>query len=544
MEFGANPESRVQSAAELLVGAKRASTDPLIALTALDRALEDLPVDRPQIADYHLLAASGWLEFHGLTGNGAALVRAVARGRGTLVLIGPEDPRRVDVLRVVCASLTRLLEQQETAEIAAVAAEMCRKLLSVVPVGGKDHSGAELSLSSILLRRFEYTQAAADLDEAVDLLRVGTERERRAGGTRPELLHNLAVALHERYRLTRAVEDLEEAIRVLDAAVQLAARHNRALASSLHADLRVLEGQRALAPRRSAPCPAPPTAQSRLEEGNRLIERWKADDDRLCRDRAIELLGPALRELPEDHPDLAVCSGYLGYALLRRYRYGGLDPADLAAAEEAIHRAVWTCRPDSPNLAGCLTLQAEAAYCRFQCSFATEDLDAAIAALRRLLSLAPPSERDYWQALHNLGSHLAVRYDSTGALSDADEAVELLRRSLSVAGPSAEDPATPLCAWARPSSSAPTTPRRRTTSTRPATACRRPCGCCHPTIRDATGHNSCWTLRSNAGRKSAGRTGKPSCPCYAVRHSTRAPTTGPRCRPRRRRRNTGLYSST
>ncbi|MCX5097326.1 CHAT domain-containing protein [Streptomyces sp. NBC_00365] len=440
VEFGADPESRMQSAAGVLLQAKRSGTDPLNALVALDRALRDLPVDRPEIADHHLLAAAGWFERHGLTGDSADLVRAVTRGRGTLALTGAEDSRRTDILRIVCASLTRLIEQRETAETAALAVEMCRKLLSVLPVGEKDHADAERSLGGLLVRRFEFTRAVADLDEAVEFLRRGADRERRAGRARPELLRNLVVALHERYRLTRAVEDLEEAMRVLDVAVPLAARRDPALASSLRADLRVLEGQRASAPRRATPRPAPPTVQRRLEEGVGLIEQWKAADDPLCRDRAIELLGPALRELPEDHPDLAVCSGYLGYALLRRYRYGGLDPADLAAAGEAIDRAVRTCRPDSANLTGCLTLQAEAAYCRYQRTLATEDLDTAIAVLRRLLSLAPPSERDYWQALHNLGSHLAVRYERTGALSEADEAVELLRHSLAMAGPSVEDP--------------------------------------------------------------------------------------------------------
>ncbi|MFE4256264.1 CHAT domain-containing protein [Streptomyces sp. NPDC056910] len=441
VEFGADPDSRAQAALMMLVGALQASTDPLLSLTALERALDEVPPGHPRRAEYHLFAAHGWLERHGLTGDTTDLTKAVALGRGALLLTEPEDPERVEVLKVVCASLTRLSDQQEIAETVRVAVEMCRKLLSVAPVGGKDHTGAELSLGSVLLSRFEHTQAVADLDEAVGILRRGTERERRAGGARPESLVNLGLALHKRYRLTRVVEDLEEAITVFDAAARLAVRRDKAHASSLRADVRVLEGQRASVPRWAAvPRPAPPTAQSRLEEGTRLIERWKADDDLLCRDRAIELLGPVLGELPEDHPDLAVCSGYLGYALLRRYRYGGLDPADLAAAQEAIHRAVRTCRPDSPNLAGCLTLQAEAAYCQYQRFFAAEDLDAAIAALRRLLSLAPPSERDYWQALHNLGSHLAVRYDSTAALCDADEAIELLRHSLSVAGPSVEDP--------------------------------------------------------------------------------------------------------
>jgi tetratricopeptide (TPR) repeat protein len=386
------------------------------------------------------VAATGWLERHGLTGITTDLENAADLSRQALAHTGPEDPRRADALRTACASLTRLLEQQETAETARAAAEMCRKFLSVAPIGGQDHTSAELALSSVLLRRFEYTRAAADLDEAVDLLRRGTERERRAGGTRPELLRNLAVALYQRYRLTPAVEDLEEAIGALDAAARLAARYDTAQASSLRAEQLMLERQRAEGPQHSTQRPAPPTAQSRLEEGSRLIERWKADGDPMFRDRAIELLGPALRELPEDHVDLAACSGYLGYALLRRYEHGGGDSADLAAAEEAIHRAVRTCPPDSPNMVGCLTLQAEAAYNRFQRYGAPDDLDAAVAARRRLLSLAPPNEREYWQTLHNLGSQLAIRYERTGALPDADEAVELLRQALAMAGPSVEDP--------------------------------------------------------------------------------------------------------
>jgi tetratricopeptide (TPR) repeat protein len=440
VEFGADPDSRVQAAVTGLLGAAQAGDDPILALVALQGALNDLPADHPKLAEYHAVAAAGWLERHALTGITTDLENAANLSRRALAHTGPEDPRRADALRTSCASLTRLLEQQETAETARAAAEMCRKFLSVAPVGGQDHSSAELALSSVLLRRFEYTQAVADLDEAVDLLRRGTERERLAGPLRPELLRNLGLALHERYRLTSVVEDLDEAMRVFDEAARLAVRHDKAQASSLRADLRVLEGQRALAPRHSAPPPAPPTAQSRLEEGSGLIERWKADGDPLCRDRAIELLGPALRELPEDHVDLAACSGYLGYALLRRYEHGGGDPADLDAAEEAIHRAVRTCPPDSSNMVGCLTLQAEAAYNRFQRYGAPDDLDAAIAARRRLLSHAPPDEREYWQTLHNLGSNLAMRYRRTSALSDADEAIELLRQALAMAGPSVEDP--------------------------------------------------------------------------------------------------------
>ncbi|MFF2996577.1 CHAT domain-containing protein [Streptomyces sp. NPDC057950] len=440
VEFGADPDGRVQAAVTALLGAAQAGNDPIFALVALEGALNDLPADHPKLAEYHWVSATGWLERHGLTGITTDLENAATLSRRALAHTGPEDPLRADALRTACASLTRLLEQQETAETARAAAEMCRKFLSVTPVGGQDRTSAELSLSSVLLRRFEYTKAAADLDEAVDLLRRGTERERRADGTRPDLLRNLAVALYQRYRLTHAVEDLEEAIGVLDAATRLAARSNTAQASSLRAEQLELERQRAEGPRQVTQRPAPPTAQSRLEEGSRLIERWKANGDPLFRDRAIELLGPALRELPEDHVDLAVCNGYLGYALLRRYQHGGGDPADLAAAEEAIHQAVRTCPPDSSNMVGCLTLQAEVAYTRFQRYGAPDDLDAAVAARRRLLSLAPPNEREYWQTLHNLGSHLAIRYERTGALADADEAVELLRHAFAMAGPSVEDP--------------------------------------------------------------------------------------------------------
>ncbi|MET8046593.1 CHAT domain-containing protein [Streptosporangium sp. NPDC005286] len=440
VEFGADPDSRVQAARTVLDAARSGGADPLVGLVALERALSDLPADHAYLAGYHLLGATAWLERHEHFGHPVDLDNALARGRAALTLSTAVGSGRAPFLYVLCAILERRLAREDTAENARATVEMCRKLLAVAPAGSKEHIGAQLSLGEALSARFGHTRATADLDEAVHALRQGAEAALRAGAVSADQSKSLSRVLYRRYEQTHVREDLDEAIRVLEAAVGQTAWSDPTRASSMLTELRALERERAAGHGMPAAArPAPRTPHSRAEEACLLIARSEADADPLARDRGIELLGFALPELPEDFPDRGAYFAYLGSALLNRHRFGGQDPADLDVAEGMIRQAVRLCPEGNSNQVPFLTLLAMTADARYRRTGTREDLDAAVDTWSRLLALPLPVPRQRRQTLHSLGAHLVERFEHTGSLSDLDEAVDVMRQSLDVVGPPEEE---------------------------------------------------------------------------------------------------------
>ncbi|MET8028565.1 CHAT domain-containing protein [Streptomyces avermitilis] len=437
VEFGADPDARAAVAFMFLESTLERGDDPLALLVALERAASDLQADHPRFLWYRMTLASLWLQHFETSADPGDLDRAEQWGRTALGLCTAGGQERVLVLHALTATLTRQLERQDTADNARAAVEMCRKFLAVAPPGGAEHLGVRFSLGTVLLSRFRHTQWSSDLDEAVDVLREAVSDARRTDGLNCDRLTSLGTALYGRYVRERAQEDLAEAIGVLKEATLLAASLRSPSAGMLSADVLTLEQERAAGrgvPRACLPPPAPTTPHSRAEEARALIDRSEADGDALALDRGIELLGPALRELPEDFADRSAYSAYLGSALLRRHRTGGRDPADLDAAEALVRRAVRSCPEDNSNQVPFRILLAQTAEARYEISPTPQHLDAAIDRWRELLSRPLPVSRHRRQTLNQLGMHLVRRFEQSGSLPDLDEGVQAFRQCLEAAG--------------------------------------------------------------------------------------------------------------
>ncbi|WP_328619784.1 CHAT domain-containing protein [Streptomyces sp. NBC_00354] len=447
VEFGADPAARVKAARALLDAEQRSGEDGLMGLVALQRALSDLPEDQPHCAELRLLLATEWLERFERTAEPGDLKGALVWARAALALAPAAAGRRREVfLQVLAATLTHELARDDTPENAAVTVEVCRKLLALRTRQGPDRVDALTALGGALYTRYNHSGAAGDLDEAIDLLRSAT-----APGMVPNAVPRgaqltcLASVLNRRHELTGSVDDLDETIAVMVSAVGPGGLTDPAERARWNGTLRSLRRERAAAGAQPAAAPrrAPALPHQRAEEARRLILRAEADPDPLSRDRGIELLGPALRELPEDFADRGAYSAHLGSALLARYRTGTKDPADLEAALEFAREAArLRHRGDPANQVAYLLLLAQATESRYDHSPTAADLDSAISLYRMLIGLRPPLRGDQrWHCLHHLGKNLLLSWQRSGELSDLDAAVDALRQGLDLVRP----PGEPYC---------------------------------------------------------------------------------------------------
>ncbi|MFF3863148.1 CHAT domain-containing protein [Streptomyces sp. NPDC002209] len=444
VEFGADPAARVKAARALLDAEQRSGEDGLMGLVALQRAVSDLPEDHAHCAELRLLLATEWLERFERTGEAGDLKGALVWARAALALAPAAAGRRREVfLQVLAAALTHELARDDTPENAAVTVEVCRKLLALQTRQSPDRVDALTRLGGALYTRYNHSGAAGDLDEAIDLLRSAT-----APGTVPNAvprgaqLKCLASVLHRRHELTGSVDDLDETIAVMVSAVGPGGLTDAAERARWNGTLRSLRRERAEAGPQPAAARrrAPALPHQRAAEARELIVRAEAEPDPLSRDRGIELLGPALRELPEDFADRAAYSAHLGSALLARYRTGTKDPADLEAAVEFAREAVRLRHRGNPaNHVAYLLVLAQAVESRYERSPTAADLASAIALYRTLLGLRPPPRGDQrWHCLHHLGKNLLLRWQQSGELSDLDAAVDALRQGLDLVRPPGE----------------------------------------------------------------------------------------------------------
>lgn len=440
VEFGADPETRAETAASFAQAEKDSGADPLAFLVALENAVADLPPAHPRRCPYALLLAVHWLERAVAFEDAGDLDRAERWGRSALALTATGDPTRVAALHALVATLTRRTDRHDTAAHAAAAVRMCRKYLAAVPPGQGEHLAARFSLGTVLQARHAHTRASRDLDEAVDVLRGAVADARRTGGPSPDQLRSFAATLYDRYVREHAQEDLDEALGAMKEAVSTAAaRGGPAAASALRTELVALEREnaagRALDVTRR-PLRRPPTPHQRAEEGRELVDRSQTPEGGglLDLDQGIELLGGALRDLPPDFPDRAPYAAYLGQALLNRYA-AEQDAADLDAAEESVRQAVRLCPEGDGNQVPFRTLLAMIADARHQRLGTPETRDAAVQRWRDLLSRPLDLTGYRRRTLHRLGAHLVARHEDSGTLSDLDEGVDALRQALDAAGP-------------------------------------------------------------------------------------------------------------
>ncbi|MFD0718483.1 CHAT domain-containing protein [Streptomyces globosus] len=458
VECGADPMSRARAANRLLESARQAGEDDLPGLVTLHHALADFPEDHPDCGPARLVAAVGWLERYERTGADRDLDGALTWGRAALRQAPAAGPGRELFLRVLAAALTRECARRNTGAAAAEAVEVCRKLLAVRPQGSgpdPERIDALAQLGGALHARYGHTRRPEDLDEAIAMLVAATAPGTEAHtASRAPALKSLASALYKRHQATGDPADLDALIALMEEAVRPGGLEDRAEAARWGSRLVGLRLRRARLPAAAArPGPraaALPDAVERAEEAVRLIrqaEESGPDADPLVRDVGIELLGPALEELPEDHPDRGPLAAQLGTALLARHRTGTGDPADLEAANRYGRVAARLARTADPrNRAGLLLARAQAAEARYEHSPDPGELDAAIALYRELTGLEPPPVGELrWHCLHNLGKNLLWRCrartgtDAGAAAADLDEGVDAMRRALALVRPPSEE---------------------------------------------------------------------------------------------------------
>ena len=274
-----------------------------------------------------------------------------------------------------------------------------REELDRRPPGNIGRAQALYSLADSVRRRFNETNASADIDEAIALHRQALDLRPTGYRDRQQSLHRLARCLHKRYRKQGRFPDLEEAITLERAALDLRPAGHPNRSDSLH-ELAVF-----------------------------LCGRYMEQHSIADLEEAITLSRAALELRPPGHSGRAptVCS--LAGCLTRRFSKLGAT-ADL---DEAIllHRLALELYPEGhPKLSDALHILAICYSNRSDKQYSMAYLDEAVTFGRAALALRPPGHSDCALTLFILALDLRRRFLKFGATADIDEAISLNRSAL------------------------------------------------------------------------------------------------------------------
>lgn len=245
--------------------------------------------------------------------------------------------------------------------------------------------------ASALWSGFQESGDPALLNQAASLLRaaLGDEQNLRK---RTSIMSNLAAVLQARSDITNDAEALRESIDLLQ----------RALASTAETD-----------PLRYA-------LVLNLAAGLRGRYALTGDTDALL--GCIALVRPEVERRSEPTAQAAMMD-LLGATLVELYLAGG-DVQELYEAVAAARIAVNLTPGEEVHLPSRLTTLAGALSARFQATQDMADLDAAITAARRALTLTA-SQPQAVDLAANLGALLHSRFELTGSSADLHEAIAL-----------------------------------------------------------------------------------------------------------------------
>ena len=250
-------------------------------------------------------------------------------------------------------------------------------LLARLPAGHPARVSIAIPLGPALMRRFEAHGQAADLDEAVELLREAVDRPALSPTHVCDERINLAAALVNRFLRDRDVADLDEAIAHSRRAVELTTRDDPGHASYL------------------------------LTLGTALLYRSQHTGRRFDLDEAIEVGQAALAAAgTAEHANRARAN--LGNRLRQRF-LTGRDPEDLNAAVAHLRAAVAADADPNVRLNLALALRDRGPERR-------RDLLDAIDEFRAVLAAVPPGAP----------IHLTARLGLAQVLGDLDRADEAL----------------------------------------------------------------------------------------------------------------------
>jgi len=314
------------------------------------RALEVSPAADLDLPAMRSNLAAGLIVRFRRGGDPADLHEAIAVAREATSSPDRDDPG----LALRTLSDTLRLRAENLADPAALdeAIEVGRAALAVTSEANAGLAGRTSQLAIALLSRFERVGGAADLDEAVVLLRQAVaacddDLDRR------RVLSNLNIALHTRFERTGERADLDESIDAATAALRGADGDDMAtIASNLSAA---------------------------------LLTRSERTRDLADVVRAVELSRVALANTPQNHASQPGREANLGNALRRRFE-AGARREDIDEAIAVFRNAVATAANDPKVLFDL----AAALRTRYEALGAPSDLTESIRQCRAALRAAGP----------------------------------------------------------------------------------------------------------------------------------------------------------
>lgn len=159
------------------------------------------------------------------------------------------------------------------------------------------------------------------------------------------------------------------------------------------------------------------------------VARYLMVDDGADLDRAVQLYGLTLAQLPDDHPDRSAAASALGSTLCMRFERLGAR-SDLDDGIDWTRRAA----PGAPRAERWLVLHNLAANLgmRYELLGEPDDLADAMDAVRDALAADPPAAAAA-QLVHTSAVLLVSRFERDGGLDDLEAAAEMVDRVMPAA---------------------------------------------------------------------------------------------------------------
>jgi tetratricopeptide (TPR) repeat protein len=267
-------------------------------------------------------------------------------------------------------------------------------------IGGNDSPDPDLltDLADALHERFLQVSDETDLASAYDLARQAVASAPEAGETSWRALLSLAAILLSRYEWGYGGST---GVQFLDEALNLA--------------------RRALALR---PGDGPERASSLARIAEILRTQFTVRGDLADLEEAIDALREAIAMAPPDHRDVGQLLSNFGSALLTRFRaLGRMEDVDQAVT--ALQRSA-AATSLVLNRAATLASLSAALRARFDAAGIPADLDQAIDCGRQALDILPAGHLSRQPVLSALGGALLARFTLTRANASIDEAIAVL----------------------------------------------------------------------------------------------------------------------
>ena len=315
------------------------------------------------------------------------------------------------------------------------------------PVHPEDLPMSWSNLAVLLAARYELDGSAADLDEAVDTLRLALDLEPPGTPERARYQSNLSAALYQRALISAASEDRDEALALGRVSSELSGSNDADRVKHLSnfgisllrgyeesgSDAELSAAISAFEDARCACSPNDPDLAGVLSNlGNALLRRSEASGSAADLEAAVRAHRRAVSATTAGEPSRAKRLSNLSAALrassIRLARGDDLDEAIETASE-----ALALLGPGSPDRLGILYTLGGALQARFMRAGALEDLDEGIRLLHEAASEASSTHADYALFAGNLGALLMVRYEWTGAVTDLNAAIQMGRAALNAA---------------------------------------------------------------------------------------------------------------